>query len=114
MLIWLITPGEPLPMDSNHPRLMRTGILADLLAENGHQVVWWSTTFNHSIKEFRVKENTKVQLNEHLTLVLLHGKGYKHNLSIDRVIDHQQVAKNFNKLSLLEEKPAIIVVSFPT
>lgn len=114
MLIWLVTPGEPLPIDSNHPRLMRTGILANLLADNGHKVVWWSTTFNHSIKQFRFNENTRVTVKQNLTLVLLHGKGYKHNLSIDRIVDHKQVANNFTKLSLVEQKPDIIVSSFPT
>ncbi|GAI08595.1 unnamed protein product, partial [marine sediment metagenome] len=47
MRIWLITIGEPLPSDNNNDRLYRTGILAKLLIQRGHEVVWWTSTFDH-------------------------------------------------------------------
>lgn len=114
MKVWLITAGEQLPIDINNPRLMRTGIFAHLLAENGHEVTWWSSTFNHTTKQFRFTENTKIALYKNLQLNLLHGKGYTLNLSIDRIINHYQVAKNFRKISYTEQKPDIIIASFPT
>ena len=47
MRIWLITVGEPLPTDGAE-RLLRAGILADMLSAKGHDVVFWTSTSMYS------------------------------------------------------------------
>jgi hypothetical protein len=47
MRLWLVTVGEPLPSDGPNERLLRTGIFSRFLAEQGHQVVWWTAEFDH-------------------------------------------------------------------
>lgn len=51
MNIWLVTIGEPLPIDEGNYRLLRVGILANLLVKKNHNVIWWTSTFNHIEKK---------------------------------------------------------------
>ena len=113
MHIWLITVGEPLPCDGRNPRLLRTGILAERLAAAGHQVVWWSSTFNHTAKRHRHKANHTVILRTGVELRLLHGVGYRRNISLLRIINHRQLASNFARWSKVLPPPDVILCSFP-
>jgi len=116
MNIWLVTIGEPVPtLDARADRLHRTGFLAHFLAEHGHDVVWWTSTFNHFSKKHLYRCDTDVQINDQLRIKLLHGCGYKSNISIARFKDHNQIAKKFKKLALKQTKqPDIIVAALPT
>lgn len=114
MNIWLITVGEPLPTDEGNNRLLRTGILANLLVEKNHNVVWWSSTFNHTEKKHRFLENKSIKIKDNFKLILLHSIGYQSNISIKRLINHYGIAQQFKKLAKLETKPDIILCSLPT
>jgi len=112
--IWLITIGEPLPIDSANDRLHRSGMLANLLASKGHEVVWWTSTFDHARKKQRFNIDTSIEINDCFTIRLLHSIKYKKNMSINRIINHQEIAHKFSKLARLESQPDIILCSFPT
>lgn len=114
MLIWLITLGEPLSSDNLNTRLLRTGIVANLLLERGHKVVWWTSTFDHVLKKQRFDEDTTIILNDRFCIKLLHSVKYKKNVSIRRIINHCGIARKFNRLSESEIKPDIILCSLPT
>jgi hypothetical protein len=114
MKIWLITVGEPIPTDHNCPRLLRTGILSQLLENIGHQVVWWNSDFDHTAKKHRFGQNKDLNYSNGITIKLLHGCGYPSTFSLKRLVDHYQIAMQFKKLAAQEVKPAIIVASFPT
>lgn len=115
MNIWLVKTGEPIPSDSENVRLMRMGILANHLVQEGHNVIWWNADFNHSSKTFRQLENNTLQVNANLRINLIESSGYKKNVSLKRLlIDHTQLATNFNKATITEKKPDIILASFPT
>ena len=48
MLVWLVQRAEPTPIDNNgKQRLMRTGIFAKVLAAENHEVVWWTSSYDH-------------------------------------------------------------------
>jgi len=95
--------------------LHRTGILARIISENtDHKVTWWTSTFNHFTKEHVYNEDTIVNVNENLKMITLKGKGYKRNISLDRISDHQKIAQKFRNYIREEQKPDIIVASFPT
>jgi glycosyltransferase involved in cell wall biosynthesis len=114
MNIWIVTIGEPLPIDENNPRLHRTGLLSDFLVKNGHTVTWWTNNFNHFTKQHRRYDNKAVKINEKLTLFLLKSRGYEKNLSLDRLIDHYELGKAFSKYSLDFIPPDIILTSYPS
>jgi len=113
MKIWLVTIGEPIPSDSTNPRLLRTGILANMLSRHGHEVIWWNTKFNHTKKSYRERPS-KLKISENLEIILLESPGYKKNISIKRLYDHFILSRNFKKKIKNEKRPDIIVASFPT
>jgi len=112
--IWLITVGEQLPIDGANERLYRTGILANLLIEKGHEVIWWTSTFDHIRKRQRFSTNFSIDINNCFKIKLLHSVTYTKNVSISRIINHYMIAHKFSKLARLESQPDIILCSFPT
>jgi len=115
MKIWLITIGEPLPTIKNKLRLQRTGIIAKHITEHtNHEVVWWTSAFSHFTKKHIYNSTETIKLRPNYELVALHGKGYSKNISINRIIDHNQIAQQFINLAINKETPDIIVVAFPT
>ena len=112
MRIWLITIGEPLPLNGNE-RLLRTGIFANHLCRNGHDVTWWTSSFDHVRKQHVVSESVNRRITDKFTLFLLRGCGYKKNVSLARLYDHYLLGKKFFKKAEKEKKPDIILCSFP-
>jgi glycosyltransferase involved in cell wall biosynthesis len=112
--IWLITIGEPLPIDGANDRLHRSGMLANLLVSKGHEVVWWTSTFDHARKKQRFNIDTSIEINNCFTIRLLHSIEYKKNMSINRIVNHYMIARKFSRLARLESQPDIILCSFPT
>lgn len=114
MKIWIVKEGEPLPCDDS-PRLMRMGMLAEYLAEHGHEVVWWATTFIHGKKIYRCQEQREINVRENERLILLHSKtAYQKNVSLKRIRYHKVLANEFARCSQNYEKPDIILCSYPT
>lgn len=115
MNIWFVTIGEPIPNSENKLRLHRTGILTKFISENSNsKVIWWTSNFNHFTKEHIFEGDTDFDVNPNLRLIALSGKGYKRNVSFDRIIDHKQIASSFRKRIATTAKPDIIIVAFPT
>lgn len=114
MRIWLITVGEPLPVDGPDVRLYRTGILANLLVSRGHRVTWWSSAFDHTEKRQRSSGDTAIDLSENLRLILLHSVAYATNVSLSRIANHIGIARAFRRLAPQEPKPDLILASLPT
>lgn len=114
MRIWLVTVGEPLPIDGPAERLYRTGILANMLAGAGHDVVWWTSAFDHARKRQRFSSNGLVTITEKLKIILLHSIPYYRNISVRRIINHILLKRQFEKLATDEAKPDIILCSLPT
>src|SRR5207247_1738128 len=114
MHVWLVTVGEPLPTDGANDRLLRAGILADLLHRRGHTVVWWTSTFDHVRKRHRFDADTIRDLEPGYRLVLLHGTGYTKNVSLRRIADHRATARAFTRLAEAQDRPDVILCSLPT
>ena len=113
MRIWLVTIGEPWPIDGINPRLHRTGSMAFLYAGLGDQVVWFNNTFDHYKKKHRFPLGTTIEPLPNLTLIGLHGKAYKRNVSLERINHHREVATEWERISENLPKPDIIVASMP-
>jgi glycosyltransferase involved in cell wall biosynthesis len=114
MHIWLVTVGEPLPkVDAGNPRLLRAGMLARFLANRGHAVVWWTSTFDHSHKRQRFEVDTALEWNG-VDIRMLHGRPYRRNLSLRRFLNHFDVARGFRIASRSRPVPDVMLVSLPT
>lgn len=114
MNTWILEVGEPLPLDGSQHRLMRNGILAEMLQAAGHQVTWWTSSFNHQTKQFRSTSNYKHNYCSNYSCWLLKSCGYSKNISFLRMLDHYQVAQKFSKIACREHKPDIILSGLPT
>jgi len=113
LLIWLITIGEPWPIDGDNPRLHRTGTMARLYAKGGDRVVWFNNTFDHFRKAHRFAQSTIIEPQPNLTLVGLHGRAYSKNVSIERILHHRGVTADFRRVAKTMPKPDVIVASMP-
>ena len=114
MRVWLVTTGEPLPSDGSNCRLLRTGLIAEMLSRRGHTVVWWTSAFDHSHKRHRVMSDEKVVIRPEYELRLLRSIGYTKNVSVRRWVDHTAVARRFAVSARAETQPDVILCSWPT
>lgn len=115
MRVWLVTIGEPVPVESGaQDRLHRTGSFARLLADRGHDVVWWTSTFNHFRKQQLFDRDTTLHCGSRLEIRLLHGCGYRRNVSLARFRDHYVIGRTFSRHVLREQPPDVIVAALPT
>ena len=113
MKVWLVKLGEPLIIDGIE-RLHRYGILASMLADAGHKVIYWTSTFNHFKKNQRANSSKNIRINDNYYINMIYAKGYKKNYSIARIIHHRKMAKNISIQLRNLKPPDIILSSFPT
>ena len=113
MNIWLLRASEPMPIVDSDGRLMRMGMLAEELSSRGHNVTWFSSTFNHFTKTQSFNKDTIVKVKDNYYLDLSYARGYKKNISVSRILHHMKIAKKFKKKSKKLDKPDLIYVSYP-
>ena len=114
MNVWLITVGEPLPTEGAEKRPWRTGLLARMLADKGHHVVWWTSSVNHFQKSLHVQANARVTVDPNLDIYFLHGPLYTRNISLRRFWNHWVIGREFKRLAPTLQKPDLILCSLPT
>ncbi|MFZ3115581.1 MAG: glycosyltransferase family 4 protein [Syntrophales bacterium] len=114
MIVWLLTIGEPSPVDvSAADRRHRTGLMAQILIEYGCDITWWTSTFDHFRKYHHYKYDEVIRLENDMKIVMLYGGGYKSNMSLSRIHDHRQIAEKFSIQAPNHTKPDIILCSYP-
>lgn len=99
MNIWIVSSGEPLPIDGN-PRLRRMGMLSQILVQRGHEVHWFASTFHHYKKMNRFDNDKIIKTKDNLFMHLLYIKGYQKNVSLKRLKSQKEIA---NKFSIIAE-----------
>lgn len=114
MNVWLVTVGEPVPTDAGRGRLLRTGVMAEMLAKEGHTVTWWTSSFDHVQKKRRQLGTRVVEISPGYRIRFLDSISYSHNISIRRILNHLGVARQFRRLAPQEIAPDIVLCSFPT
>lgn len=113
MNIWLVQDGEPLPEIDPGNRDWRCAILAKTLVAQGHEVLWWASTFDHAQKRHRYNEARTVELTSGVKIRLLHGPGYKSNKSPKRFLHQRALARAFAQEMMGLSAPDIIVCGMP-
>ncbi len=115
MRVWVITVGEPLPTDPHRGWLSRSGMLCNVLADRGHEVVWWSSTFDHARKVHRFLGRRDLEVRAGLQIRLLHSIGYVRNVSLRRLVNHWVIGRQFaQEISRETVRPDVMLVSMPT
>ena len=112
MKIWILQTGEPLHIDQDNSRTMRGMNLANKLVEKGHNVILWSSTFNHRNKSHRFSQDKVIKINENLELILIHSPGYQSNVSFKRIYDHFILGIKLNKVLFLDIETAPVKYNF--
>lgn len=114
MKVWIVQIGEPIVGIDEGARSGRCNMLAQALAQRGHAVTWWNSTFHHFRKSYRFRGHTTVELPPSLTVRLLHGvPSYRRNTSIRRVLNQRSIARQFSKIAPTLERPDLIYACLP-
>ena len=114
--IWLIKIGEPLPIDPGVHRPYRISMVADELTSRGHNVTWWTCSFDHITGTQRIPGSFVADRpTGPYRIVVIKSPGYKHGSSFGRLADHALVAKRFRVMATQERRrPDVIVSCLPT
>ena len=114
--VWVVTTGEPLPLDDGGVRLLRHGIMAAMMLKRGWQVTWWTSNFDHTTKIVRHADSLPViqAVTPGYRLILLPSRGYAKNVSWARIADHRDIATGFTRFADAERVPDVILCSYPT
>ncbi|MGO1057700.1 glycosyltransferase family 4 protein [Planococcus sp. FY231025] len=111
MNIWILKHGEQLPLNEKS-RVYRMGMIAFACINREDSVTWWTSNFNHALKNF---EEISSISNKDINFIFLNGNTYSKNLSIKRVINHHKIGKQLEeRMKLSENQPDIIISSMPT
>ena len=113
MKIWILQTGEPLHIDKSGLRPMRAMNLSNALIEKGHDVVLWSSDFDHFCKKHRFGEAKEIEFNPSLKIKLIPSPGYSSHISIARLFDHVVLAYNLNKELKTQNIPEVAFIGYP-
>jgi glycosyltransferase involved in cell wall biosynthesis len=115
MIVWLVQRAEPTPHDaSGRQRRLRTALMADHFHAAGHDVVWWTSTFDHYSRRHRFPCDQRAPVKPGYDIYYLHGPGYRKNVSIGRLVDERRLARRFSVRAEELPPPDLIICSLPS
>lgn len=113
--IWVVRDMEPLPTDEGDRRLMRCAMLCNALAERGHEVAWFTSSFDHYGKRQRTRHDETHRIADNYRIEVLHAPGYRHNVSPFRMWHNRRFARAFRAFAeRAGQRPDVIVADLPT
>ncbi|MEL7185898.1 MAG: glycosyltransferase family 4 protein [Pseudomonadota bacterium] len=112
MNLWIIhaqeNPAEPRHLENR--REWRSNSIAEELADRGHDVTRWRSSFSHQAKTQLVANSEAVPA-ENYTLQYIYAPAYKRHVGIRRILSHRALGKEFKRIaSLRSDKPDLIHV----
>lgn len=116
MRVWLIQRAESTPHDDGGTRrLMRIGMLASLMAARGHDVVWWTSAFDHVSKSHRHDDSCRLMTSAGYEVHYVQTRGYTRNVSMARFMDNRSLNRNFKRDMAKEvDIPDVIFAAIPS
>ena len=112
--MWILQNGEEIPSDPGPPRLLRQCLLAETLAARGHEVRYWTGTFNHQQKLQRSRTVATFEETGGYLVTLLPARAYTGHVTPQRIMSHRQAAAGFRKMAARLEPPDILISGYPT
>jgi glycosyltransferase involved in cell wall biosynthesis len=114
LIVWVVEVTEPIPAIDHTSRRLRCSMLCNALAKCGHEIVWWNSTFDHARKKHRTTPVESTVLEPGVELRLLHGPGYRSNVSLARVRHNRILAQDLHRqLSESQRLPDIVFACWP-
>ena len=113
LTVWIFQTGEPIHLDEVNARGMRAINLSDELVSQGHQVVLWTSDFDHFSKTSRFGKATTIDYSNLLSIKLIPSNGYRAHKSLVRFWDHLQLAYNLRKMLRDQIPPDVAFVGLP-
>lgn len=110
--IAIVKDGETFP-HLCAPWTLRIGNLAREMAQRGHDVTWYSSTFMHNEKEFYALEETLEEREEGYRMHLLHAGGYRRNISFARWLHHSRLAHRLYPILKSQSGLDVVVCCIP-
>ena len=113
MHVWIINPFDQLPNETDVP--LRYWALCRTFAEQGHEVIWWSSDFSHLYK----KKRCACPDTDGFSVRLIETPPYTKNISFARLKNHKAFAQGFYRDAMAGltsgelKAPDRIVVSLP-
>ncbi len=113
MNIWIINPFDQLPNETDVP--LRYWTLCRMLAEQGNEVIWWSSDFSHLSK----KKRQPCPPTDGFSVRLIETPPYHKNIGFARLRNHKAFAISFFREVMIGLKgeglkvPDCIVLSLP-
>ena len=113
MQIWVVNPYDQIPNESD--LALRYWSLCRTFAEQGHNVIWWSSDFSHRHK---IKRKA-CDVTDGFAVRLVETPPYKKNISLARIRNHKIFAESFYRDAVDGvksgelEQPDRIIVSLP-
>jgi glycosyltransferase involved in cell wall biosynthesis len=114
MRVWVVKTSEMLAEDGNHGRLLRSGMIAQLLDKRGHDVTWWMSTFDHARRRQRASHDLARPFGSRGTIRMLRSPGYRRTVSLRRLIDHYIWGRRFARAVRAQPAPDVILCAYPT
>ena len=94
---------------------MRAGMLAQALAQRGHETVWFTSDFDHYQKRKRPGGDQTIAAGPNLTIEVLAGPGYARNVSLRRIAHNKRLAQRWRAYAVASaEPPDILLPDLPT
>jgi len=113
--IWIVEVGEPLPIDPGTPKRMRAALLSEQCARRGHEVVWWTSAFDHYRKAHRSVGRHRIEGPDwHYDIEVLPALGYERHISLRRLRDPRHTAKALVTVGAKQPRPDVICAGLPT
>jgi len=112
-VIWIVNPFDDLPGEGSGP--LRYWTLAQVAAEQGAEVVWWSSDFSHRRKAKRVPPPVDLPFE----VELVPTPPYRRNVGLARMRNHRQFARGFEAMAVRavetgrRSRPTHVIVSSP-
>jgi glycosyltransferase involved in cell wall biosynthesis len=111
--IWIVNPYGTLP--SEGWRDYRSFMLANALANRGHQVLWWISDFEHRSKKRRADTAfSDPLLPANVKVAPIQSRPYDRNISFGRIAYEKSFGEGFAALAPGQEAPDMVVLADPS
>lgn len=114
LLVWVIQPGEPLPWGDAPTRPYRSALLCRELGRRGHDVVWWTSSFDHFTRRQWQGPPRVSDAVEGVSVHFVRSPRYRRNVSLGRLVNHAVLARRLGACFRAQPRaPDVILSSFP-
>ncbi|MFK7848606.1 MAG: glycosyltransferase family 4 protein [Rhodothermales bacterium] len=108
--VWIVNAQENPPQDRSVPgrRQWRSNTLCERLADRGHEVIRWRSSFSHR-KKVQLVEKSEKQTTDNYQHQYILSPEYKSHLGFKRILNHKELGREFSRLAnSYVHKPDII------